>query len=121
MTPAGGQRKYAEYKIQFQERFFPLYLAVTFFFYSSVSSVAIKPFACEEIEGVSYLVADYNITCAGPSYTTLEALASLSLLVYVVGIPVSYVALLWHYRPLEQVDGEDPDPARSRVNRWECS
>lgn len=104
----------------FLERCLPFYLAVTFICYSPVSSATIKAFVYEDIEGVSYLVADYSIRCSGGGYATMQVFASMCLVVCVVGILASYVALLWHYH-VPVVEDEARwrlmAPARSGVDR----
>lgn len=53
-------------------------------------------FACREIDGVSYLVADYSTQCYTPEWHSFFYYAVCMVLVYPVAIPIVFYLLLWH-------------------------
>ncbi|CAM9560824.1 unnamed protein product [Ascophyllum nodosum] len=71
-------------------------LWITFFVYSSASSVVFQMFSCENLnDGESYLRADYSILCSSSKHQRLQVYAAFMMLVYPVGIPLVYVTLLY--------------------------
>eukprot|EP00611_Tribonema_gayanum_P000843 TRINITY_DN1063_c0_g1_i3.p1 TRINITY_DN1063_c0_g1~~TRINITY_DN1063_c0_g1_i3.p1 ORF type:complete len:677 (+),score=107.39 TRINITY_DN1063_c0_g1_i3:1417-3447(+) len=80
----------------------PLYiiLALTFLIYSGVSSVIFQTFACDTLagSGKSYLRADYSIQCTTATHTRFKIYAGFMIVLYPVGIPVLYAAVLWRHR-----------------------
>ena len=71
-------------------------LWITFFVYSSASSVVFQMFSCENLnDGKSYLRADYSILCSSSKHQRLQVYAAFMMLVYPVGIPLVYVTLLY--------------------------
>jgi len=74
-------------------------LLLTFFVYSSVSSVLFSAYACEELEGGNvYLRADYRIRCDSSEHKAYEAYAGIMIVLYTVGIPALYGYLLFRHR-----------------------
>ena len=68
-------------------------LFVAFFVYSSVSFTIFQTFVCETLDdGVSYLRADYNLTCDTDRYAIYRAYAIVMMCVYPIGLPA---ILLW--------------------------
>lgn len=68
---------------------------MTFLVYASVSSILFKTFACEELaDGNNYLRADYRIQCDSSRHKSFQAYGGLMVVLYAVGIPALYVALL---------------------------
>ena len=87
----------------------PFALWLTFLVFSLVSSPAFQAFNCEALDdGHSYLRADYSQACTEkdkqgrdvehPAYTRLKVVATLIILLYPVGIPLSYAILLFTSR-----------------------
>ncbi|CAN0542276.1 unnamed protein product, partial [Laminaria digitata] len=58
--------------------------------------------SCDDqvVKGESYLRADYSISCKTSLHTFFEVYAWLMILVYPIGIPVLYAAILWKNREL---------------------
>lgn len=68
-------------------------LFVVFFIYSSVSFTIFQTFVCETLDdGVSYLRADYSLTCETEEYRAFVLYAIIMVCVYPVGVPA---ALAW--------------------------
>ena len=81
-------------------------LFVVFFVYASVSFTVLSAFKCEELDnGVSYLRADYSLTCSGALYSGFTIYATCMVFVYPIGIPL-FVAC-WLFK--NQVDLQKPD------------
>ena len=71
-------------------------LLLTFLVYSTVSSTLFKTFACDDLDdGKIYLRADYRIECSSSKHIALEIYASFMVVLYVIGIPASYGAILY--------------------------
>lgn len=74
-------------------------LLISFLVYSSVSSTVFRMFACETLDdGNEYLRADYTIECDSAKHEALKIYAAFMIVVYPVGIPALYAALLWSER-----------------------
>ncbi|CAN0542863.1 unnamed protein product, partial [Laminaria digitata] len=58
--------------------------------------------SCDDqvVKGESYLRADYSISCKTSLHTFFEVYAWLMILLYPIGIPVLYAAILWKNREL---------------------
>lgn len=70
-------------------------LLVTFLVYAPVSAVLFQTFACEELgDGRNYIRADYRIECDSRRHQIFQVYAGFMILVYTVGVPLLYVALL---------------------------
>jgi hypothetical protein len=55
-------------------------------------------FACKEVESEYYLLADVNIKCYSPHWYKGVIYASLMIFIYPVGIPMSYLWLLYQVK-----------------------
>ncbi|CAM9559605.1 unnamed protein product, partial [Choristocarpus tenellus] len=75
-------------------------LLLTFLVFSSVSTTVFQTFACERFEelGAWYLRADYSIMCDTQEYSLYKTYAGIMILVYPIGIPLLYFAVLWKQR-----------------------
>lgn len=72
-----------------------VFLWMTFLVYSTASSIVFKTFSCESLEdGNTYLRADYRIKCTSDKHKMLKVYAGLMMIVYPLGIPLLYVAVL---------------------------
>ncbi|CAM9981073.1 unnamed protein product, partial [Scytosiphon promiscuus] len=89
-------------------------LLLTFLVYSSVSSMVFQTFACETLDdGVEYLRADYRIYCTDTKHKAMEVYAGVMILVYPVGIPLLYAALLYQHRDVLSDAHADKTAAQS--------
>ncbi|CAN0510718.1 unnamed protein product, partial [Scytosiphon promiscuus] len=74
-------------------------LFVTFFVYSSVSFTVFQTFVCDPLDnGVSYLRADYTLTCWSDQHAVYMAYAGVMVFVYPIGVPVSLTWWLARHR-----------------------
>lgn len=74
-------------------------LFVMFFIYSSVSYTVFRTFVCDSLDdGVSYLRADYSVTCDTRTHSAFRAYAAVMVCVYPIGIPFTFAWLLRFYR-----------------------
>ncbi|CAM9428829.1 unnamed protein product [Scytosiphon promiscuus] len=74
-------------------------LFVMFFVYSSVSFTVFQTFVCETLDdGVSYLRADYSLTCDTPAYRWFRVYAAIMVCIYPIGIPATFAVLLGRNR-----------------------
>ncbi|CAM9479362.1 unnamed protein product, partial [Hapterophycus canaliculatus] len=74
-------------------------LFVMFVVYSSVSSIIFQTFACERLDDGRYLLrADYQIECNSSKHEAFQLYAGLMTLIYAVGIPGFFAALLFRDR-----------------------
>jgi hypothetical protein len=84
-----------------------IFLTMTFLIYSTVSTVIFQTFACDTIAaGDSYLRADYSISCTTTKHKWYRLYSGIMILVYPIGIPVIYAALLWRQRAQLKLDDE---------------
>ncbi|GMI22709.1 hypothetical protein TeGR_g13157 [Tetraparma gracilis] len=89
-------------KPEFANRLFSYFLALTFLLLPSVSIKIFSTFACRIFDDGygSFLKVDYSIDCASSSHAAFEAYALVMILVYPVGIPLMYFALLFRKRAM---------------------
>jgi hypothetical protein len=84
-----------------------IFLTMTFLIYSTVSTVVFQTFACDTLAtGDSYLRADYSISCTTTKHKWYRLYSGIMILVYPIGIPVMYAALLWRQRAQLKLDDE---------------
>jgi hypothetical protein len=68
------------------------------FVYPVVSVTIMQTYACHEIEGISYLRADYSLVCTDSAWKDWACYASVWLAVFVVGVPMLMLSKLLDYR-----------------------
>eukprot|EP00903_Cladosiphon_okamuranus_P020904 g19197.t1 len=84
-----------------REKHLSAVLLVTFLVYSPVSSVLFQTFACEHLDdGKYYLRADYRLECDSQKHIGLQVYAGFMIVLYTVGIPLLYAALLFSNREI---------------------
>ena len=72
---------------------------VAFFVYSSVSSTVFKTFVCDSLDdGVTYLRADYSLTCWSHEHVGYVVYAIVMMVVYPLGIPAVFAWWLVRHR-----------------------
>lgn len=70
-------------------------LIISFCIFSPVSITIFQAFSCEPFDdGSNMLVADYSINCNSQTHKNYEIYAGLMILIYPIGIPISYLYLL---------------------------
>ena len=79
----------------------PLCLKVLFLTYPTVSTVAFRVFDCEDFGAPygSYLRADYSVHCNVDAYKTMKAVAAVAILIFPIGVPLTYFCLLLKASP----------------------
>ena len=95
-------------------------LFIVFFVYSSVSFTIFQTFVCDSLDdGLSYLRADYSLTCNTERHTAYLLYASVMVCVYPVGIPAFFAFwLVRHRRELKKLDRETVSDLRSYRCLW---
>jgi len=76
-----------------------LFLGLTFYIYSTISTALFQVHACDSIDDhakplMRYLRADYSIQCDTPKHKAYSAYAYVMTVFYVVGTPLLYTILL---------------------------
>lgn len=78
-------------KLMFRRKHLSLAIFVLFFVYASVSRDIFLVFSCEKLDnGVSYLRADYGLTCSSARHSAFRVYAGLMVVVYPLGIPALF-------------------------------
>jgi hypothetical protein len=99
-------------------------LGFSFLIYPSMTATLFSFFDCKKFEdGTRYLLPDPTIDCDSPRYSNTSNLVVLMIAVFVVGIPVFYLALLY---PVRKVINPSPPPGLLRQDakaaiRWQIS
>jgi hypothetical protein len=74
-------------------------LIVLFLVYPLVSATILRTFQCETLEdGAVSLVYDPSVNCLSDAYASAHAYAIFATMLYIVGIPCMYFALLYRHR-----------------------
>lgn len=96
-------------------------LFLTFLVYSPVSSVLFQMFSCDELDdGGTYLRADYRIECNSRKHKALQIFSGFMIVLYTLGIPLVYIALLYKKRHLlgDEQRREDDILVKSTSDLW---
>ena len=119
---AAGRHRSCEISLRnVRDKHVSMILLLTFLVYSSVSSMVFQMFACEVLDdGKNYLRADYRIECDSGKHKLLEIYSGIMLLLYPLGIPLLYGALLFRDRNVlsKPVNGEVPSRVKSISDLW---
>lgn len=92
---------------------------MTFLVYSSVSSAVFQTFACETLDEIEYLRADYRIRCTDAKHKAFQVYAGVMIIVYPLGIPLLYANLLFQRRAVLADAGADKAAAQPIAGLWE--
>ena len=81
-------------------RFVSPFLLLTFFVYISTCTEIFRFFKCDEFEDISkkYLEVDYSVSCDDDRYEKTRVFVFLMILLWPVGVPAMYAALLFRQR-----------------------
>jgi hypothetical protein len=76
------------------------FLFTLFLLYPGVSSRVLSVLVCRNVNGVNYLAADMSLKCGSSDseWNDYAGLAAFFTLVYPIGIPIFFFALLWRHR-----------------------
>ncbi|CAB1118869.1 unnamed protein product [Ectocarpus sp. CCAP 1310/34] len=96
-------------------------LFVMFVIYATVSYTIFETFVCDPLDdGISYLRADYSLTCETETHTAYRVYAGLMILVYPVGIPCVFGWWLFKHRhELKQEGRERRAALKPAADLWE--
>ena len=98
-------------------------LLLTFFVYSSTSSIIFKTYACEVLaDGKNYLRADYRIECDSSTHKAFQVYAGFMVVIYTAGIPILYGVLLFIDRKVlkqDEAGREDTSRITSTSTLWQ--
>lgn len=98
-------------------------LFVLFFVYSSVSHTIFQVFVCETLDdGVTYLKADYSLTCTTTNYRIFKIYAAVMVVIYPVGIPAIFSWWLFRYRAIlsnRSAESKDLEKLGALRHLWE--
>ena len=91
---------------------------VAFIVYSSVSFAIFRTFVCETLDnGVSYLRADYSLSCSTATHAAMKVYGGVMVAVYPIGIPAVFAWCLFpNRRDLVGAPGEPAAAARDAVD-----
>ncbi|GMI30328.1 hypothetical protein TeGR_g14640 [Tetraparma gracilis] len=86
-----------------------LFLGLTYLVFSSVSTTVFDTFNCKSFgdDERAYMMSDQSVDCGTPDHIWYQAYAGVMMLVYPVGIPTLYGALLWKARVQLQEEGRE--------------
>ena len=70
----------------------------------TVSGQAFAFFRCRAIEGTSYLMADYSLTCYDGSWNAYAIFVALVLVVFSLGAPLAVASVLYSHRDTLQTE-----------------
>ncbi|CAM9881399.1 unnamed protein product [Choristocarpus tenellus] len=93
--------------LKVRHRHASMILLLTFLVYSPVSSSVFRMFACDPLDGKTYLRADYRILCTDSKHRALPVYAAMMIAVYPVGIPLLYAILLFQCRNILSDDSRE--------------
>ncbi|CAM9411640.1 unnamed protein product [Sphacelaria rigidula] len=104
------------------DRHISLAIFLLFFVYSSVSHTVFLTFSCDGSldDGVSYLRADYSVTCGSHRHTAFRVYAAVMILIYPVGIPAMFAWwLIRDDKDLKDESGRTMPHLQPSRNLWE--
>jgi hypothetical protein len=83
---------------KYRQDYWRIILFTLFLLYPGMSSKVMSIFVCEDVNGVSYLTADFTLICGDATYNRFMGFAIPMVLIYPIGVPVFFFALLWTNR-----------------------
>jgi hypothetical protein len=91
--------KKAEYRMKrVVRKFWKMFLFTLFLIYPTVSSIMVRLYSCQSIEGVSYLQSDFNVLCSSKAWFQ-RALVNINFVViYPIGIIFLFGWILFENR-----------------------
>jgi len=79
---------------EWRKKYWKLLLFTLFLLYPGVSSKILSYFVCREVEGTSYLLVDFKVTCYDGEWNSFLPVAILWLIVYPFGVPLAFFLIL---------------------------
>jgi len=81
-----------------RREFWRLVMFTLFLVYPSVSSSIFSIFVCKDVEGTSYLTADFSLLCYTEKWKTVSYVAFAAIVIYPIGVPFFFLWQLRSYR-----------------------
>lgn len=81
--------------LTYRNKCFKLYCWMAVFLYPSVSKTILTIYNCQEVGDVFYLVVDRRLVCYNEQWAIFGMIASIGVVVWVVGIPLFFGLLIW--------------------------
>ena len=85
-------------------------VTIVFLLYPGIVTRVFTTFKCKKIGDKRYLVADYSVVCGEGDHAAMSAVMFVFAFVYVIGIPLGSVLILFRNKKLLAV-GDDASPA----------
>jgi len=73
-------------------------LVLGYFIYAAANTVFFQTFNCQKIDSASFLRNDLSIDCSNPAHKSATMVAALMVLLFSLGLPLSYLVLLLPHR-----------------------
>ena len=84
--------------MRFTNKIWKLFFWLLLLIYPSISTRVLRQFACEQIGQVFVLLFDNNVQCYSFRWIGHSVIAIFGIVMFVVGIPVLFIVLLWKAR-----------------------
>ena len=97
-------------KKRLKQRSMKLINTLVFLMYPGLGLKAFRVFKCKDVDGIFYLQADMNIICGEGEHLVLSAAAIVFIVLYVIGIPAAYIAVMFPHRHWLANEKEVADP-----------
>uniref|UniRef100_H3GJA2 Uncharacterized protein n=1 Tax=Phytophthora ramorum TaxID=164328 RepID=H3GJA2_PHYRM len=81
--------------LTYRNKCLKLYCWMALFLYPSVSKTILTVYNCQEVGDVFYLVADRRLVCYHGQWALFGVVATIGVVVWVVGIPFFFGVLIW--------------------------
>lgn len=89
--------------LRIKRQFTKLVLFTAFLLYPFVSRTSLGVYNCVEVDGVSYVVAEFSLLCGTPEWTVAAGYSALFVALYPLGTPIIYYILM------SRADRRSPD------------
>lgn len=76
-------------------KFWKMFLFALFLIYPTVSSVMVRLYACETVEGESFLTSDFTVSCNSSSWFSRALLNIVFIVLYPIGILALYAWIIY--------------------------
>jgi hypothetical protein len=93
----GGERGTLKRRL-IRLKFWKLIFFTLFLIYPNLSRVTLQMFQCIEINGVTYMVADFNLICYDDRWKASLPIGIIGVLLYPIGIPIIFFFYLFKNR-----------------------
>lgn len=108
-------------------RIVEVFILLLLFVYAPLAAKSFGLLNCVNVGDIDMLVVDFKIECTGTEYTLFALWAVVAIIVYVCGIPVLTLSLVWRERThnveqyIDDLFFDDREAAVKAVNGGECT